>query len=100
MFYKIKLINSVRLTGNSLSNFVNNIAEGIYKIKCKYGQDNKKCEICGIKYKDCDCFVEYTNIKDSIIESKYFYCNQNYQKKLDKKILFCCCEKVFIHMNT
>ena len=27
----------------------------IDEIKCKNERDNKKWEICGIKYKDCDC---------------------------------------------
>ena len=27
----------------------------------------KKCETCGIKYKYCDCFLEYTNFKDYLI---------------------------------
>ena len=31
---------------SSLSNFVDNIEEGIQKIKCKYGHDNKNCEEC------------------------------------------------------
>ena len=35
---------------SSLSNLVNNLAEEIHKIKCKYGHDNKKRETCGIKY--------------------------------------------------
>ena len=47
----------------SLSNLVNNLAEGIYKIKFKYGHDEKKCEICGIKCKDCDHFLKDTNLK-------------------------------------
>ena len=51
-----------------LSNFVNNLAEGINKIECKYGHDHKKCETCRIKYKWCECFLELTNIKDNIIE--------------------------------
>ena len=37
---------------SSLSTFVIDIAAGIHKIKCKYGHDDKKCEICGVKYKD------------------------------------------------
>ena len=53
---------------NSLSNLVNNLAEGIHKIKCKYRHDCKTCEICQIKYKDCKCFLEYTNFKDDLIE--------------------------------
>ena len=46
-----------------LLNLVNNLAEGIHKIKCRYGYDDKKCETWGIKYKDCNCFLEYTNLK-------------------------------------
>ena len=47
----------------SLLNLVNNLAECIHKIKCKYGHDIK-CETCWIKYKDCDCCLEYTRVKD------------------------------------
>ena len=43
---------------SSLSNLVNNLAEGIYRNKCKYGHHDKKCETCGIKYKYSDCFLE------------------------------------------
>ena len=53
---------------SSLSNLVTNLAEGIYKIKCKHTHDYKKCEICGNKCKDCDCFLEYTNFRDNLIE--------------------------------
>ena len=48
---------------SSLSNLVNNLADGTHKIKCKYGYDNKKCETGGIKYKDCECCLEYTNVR-------------------------------------
>ena len=61
---------------NSLSNLINNISEEIYKIKCKYGHGDKKCETCGIKYKYCDCFLEY----------KCLCYNKNYQQKFDKKL--------------
>ena len=40
--YKIKLIDRARFLANSLSNLVDNLTEGIHKIKCK----------------DCDCFLE------------------------------------------
>ena len=33
--YKMKFIESARFMANSLSNFVDNLAEGIHKIKCK-----------------------------------------------------------------
>ena len=44
----------------------------------------KKCETCGIKYKNCDSFLEYTNFKDNLIEYKCLCCNKNYQKSLMK----------------
>ena len=71
---------------SSLSNLVNNLSEGIQKIKCKFGHNDKKRETCGIKYKYCDCFLEYTNFKDDLIEYKCLYCNRNYQKNFDKKL--------------
>ena len=63
----------------SLSNLVNNHAGGIHKTKCKNAHDDKKCETCRIKYKDCDSFPEYTNFKDNFIESKCLCYNMNYQ---------------------
>ena len=71
---------------SSLSNLVNKLSEGIHRIKCKFGHDDKKCEICGIKYKYCDFFLEYTNFKDELIENKCLYCNKNYQHKFDEKL--------------
>ena len=53
---------------SSLSNLVNNFSEGIHRIKCKYVHDDKKCEICGIKYKYWECFLEFINFKDDFIE--------------------------------
>ena len=32
----------------------------------------KKYETCGIKYKDCECCLEYTNVEDNLIECKCF----------------------------
>ena len=45
----------------------------------------KMWEVCGIKYKYCDCFLECTNFKDVLIEYKCLYCNRNYHHKLDEK---------------
>ena len=53
---------------SSISNLVNNLCEGLHRIKCKLGHDNKRCETCGIEYKHCNCFLEYTNFKDDLIE--------------------------------
>ena len=47
--YRLQFIDSTRFMACSLSNLVNNFAEGIHKIKCKHKHDDKKCETCGIK---------------------------------------------------
>ena len=46
----------------------------------------KKCETCRIKYKYCNSFLEYINIKDDLIEYKCLCCNKNYQHKFDEKL--------------
>ena len=70
---------------SSLSNLVNNLSEGIHRIKCEFGHDDKKCETCRIKYKYCDCFFEHTSFKDDLIEYKCLICNKNCQIKFDEK---------------
>ena len=83
---QFQFIDSTRLVASSLSNLVNNNSEGIHRIKGKYGPDDKKCETCGIIYKYCSCFLEYTNFKDDLIEFKCLCCNESYQQKFDKKV--------------
>ena len=63
--YILQFLDSTRL---SLSNLVNYLSEGIHGIKCKFGHNDKKCEMCGIKYKYCNCSLEYTNFKDNLVE--------------------------------
>ena len=58
----------------SLSNLVNNLAEVIHKIKCNKEFDDKKCKTRGIKCKDCDDFLEYT---DDLIGYKCLSCSKN-----------------------
>ena len=57
-------MDCARCMASSLSNFVDNLAEAIHKIKWNYGHDGKKLETCGIKYKGCECCLEYTKVKD------------------------------------
>ena len=47
---------------SALLNLVNNLAEGIHKIKCKYGRNNRNCKTYGIKYKDCEYCFEDTRV--------------------------------------
>ena len=56
--YKIKLIDSVRFMASSLSNLVDDLAEGIHRIKLK------DCD----SFLDCDCFLEHESFKDKLIE--------------------------------
>ena len=53
----------------SLSNLIDNLTEGIHKIK----------------YKDCDCFLEYESVKDNSIKCKCLFCNKNHSKKIDQE---------------
>ena len=55
---------------SSLSNLVYNLAEGIHKIK----------------WKDCDCFLEYESVKDNLIKYKCLFCNNDYSNKLDDPV--------------
>ena len=71
---------------SSLSNLVNNLSEGINKIKCKYGHSDKKCETCRIRYKYCDFFLECTNFTDDLIEYKCICCNKSFQQNFDEKL--------------
>ena len=70
---------------SSLSNLANNLSEGIQRIKCKFRHDVKNVKR-GCNYKYSDCFLEYTNFKDDLIEYKCLRCNKNYQRKSDKKL--------------
>ena len=81
---KIYLAYYNLLMASSLSNLVNNLSKGIHRIKWEYGHVDKKCETCGIKYKYCNCFPEYANFKDDLIENKCLCCNKNYNKILMK----------------
>ena len=55
---------------SSLSHLVDNLAEGIHKIK----------------WKDCDCFLEYESVKDNLIKYKCLSCNNDYSNKLDDPV--------------
>ena len=43
--YILQFFDSPKFMTRSLSNLVNNLSEGIHSIKCKYGYDDKKCEL-------------------------------------------------------
>ena len=65
--YILQFIDSARFMASS-SILVNNLSEGLPRIKCKSEHEDKRCETYGIKYKYCDFFLEYTNFKDDLIQ--------------------------------
>ena len=82
----LQFTDSPRFMASSLSNLVNNLSEGLYRIKCKLIHDDKKCETCGIIYNYCDCFLEYKIFKDNLIGCKCLSCNKNYQWNFYEKL--------------
>ena len=97
---KIKFINSPRFMQSSLSNLVDNLTEGIHKIKCN----------------DYNCFLEYQSVNDNLIKCKCLSCKKIIQitlmknRKIDSRVnssflitilinSFCCLEKVLILAN-
>ena len=81
--YILQFTDRARFMASSLSNLVNNLSEGLHRIKCKFGHDDKKCETWRIKYKYCDYFLDF---KDDIIEYKCFICNNNCQTKFNETL--------------
>ena len=70
ILHKIKFIDSARFIASSILNPVDNLTEGIHKIKCK----------------ECDCFLEYESVKDNLIKHKCLPCRKDYSNKLDEKL--------------
>ena len=68
--YKIKFIDSATFMASLLSNLVDNLAEGIHKIKCR----------------GCDCFLEYESVKDNLIKYKCLSCDKDYSNKIDEEL--------------
>ena len=76
----MQFIESGTFIESSLSNLADDLAEGIYKVKCKNEHNDKKFEGFGIKYKGCECCLEHTNFQDDLILYKLLRCNNDYQK--------------------
>ena len=57
--YILQFIDSARFTASSSSNIVNNLTEGIHKIKCKYRHDDKNVKLVELHKNYATFFVEY-----------------------------------------
>ena len=71
--YKIKFIGSAGFMTSSLSNLVDNLVEGIHKIKCK----------------GCDCLLEYESVRDNFIKYECLSCTKGYSNKIREHICVC-----------
>ena len=72
--------------GSSLSNLLDDLTQGIPKIKGKYRHDNKKCEISRTKYNYYNCYLEYTNVKNDLLVCKCSYRNMKLRKTFDEDL--------------
>ena len=54
----------------SLSNLVDNLLEGIHKIKCK----------------DCECFLQYESVNENLIKYKCLSSKKDYSNKIDEEL--------------
>ena len=68
---------------SSILNPLDNLPEGIHKIKCKYGHDNKKRVK---RVEDCEYYLEYTNVKYDLMLCRCLCCNVNYLKKFNRNL--------------
>ena len=69
--YKITFIDSCRFMSTLLSNFVNNLSEGLH---------------CN-KYTDCKSCLDYMSIKDNQLIFRCFHCKKNYEKDINKELI-------------
>ena len=50
------------------SNLTSKLSKEIHKTKYTYRHNDENYKTCRIKYKYCDCFLEYANCKDDLLE--------------------------------
>ena len=67
---------------NSLWDLANNLSEGIHRIKCKYGHDNKNVKLVELSISIATVFFEYSNLKDDLIQYKCLSCKKVINKSL------------------
>ena len=64
---------------SSLSSLINNLSERVDRVKCKIGHDDKNVKLVELNISIVsDCFLEYINFKDDLIEYKCLCCNKKY----------------------
>ena len=70
----LQFTDSAKFMARSLSILVNNLSEGVHKIECKHGQDEKYLKLVELHAKYVTVLL---NTQDNLIEYKCFCCNKN-----------------------
>ena len=68
IFYKLSIAQELWQARYQILSII--ILKQLIKLNVNTDMAIKKCQTCGIEYKYCDCFLEYINFKDDIIEYK------------------------------
>ena len=61
--YILQFIDSARFMASSLSNLVNNLSEGIHRIRCKYEHDDKNVKNVELKITIATVFSNMRTLK-------------------------------------
>ena len=61
--YILQFFDSARFIVSSLSNLVNNLSEGLHRIKCKLRYHDNKCETYGVKHEYCNFSLNMQTLK-------------------------------------
>ena len=69
--YRLKFVDSHRFMSASLSDFVDNLSNGLHNNKCT----------------NCKSYLDYMISKDDILIFKYFKCKRNYKINFDRELI-------------
>ena len=61
--YILQFIDRARFMASSLSSLANNLSEGIYRIKCKYGRDDKTVKLVELNVSIATVFLNKQILK-------------------------------------
>ena len=63
MSYTLQFIDGARFMASSLSNLVNNFSEGIHRIKCKFGDEEKNVKLVELNISIATVFLNIKTLK-------------------------------------
>ena len=63
MSYILQFIDSARFMASSLSDLVNNLSEGVHRIKFKFGHDDEKVKLVELNISIATVFLNIQTLK-------------------------------------